>query len=167
MRYRNNLAYFVSKEFEMRENENNSKKKKEKIKKQHDSYLTDLKELKLICEEKGIDSSVKLDFFIETIEKEVELKHLNTSKLFGSTFISSIFTGFFIPIISENTKNNMQLFFLLILLLVLICIYIYIISLVVSEIKYNFSQKERYKKILKMLYDIKLLYYLGDDNNGK
>ncbi len=160
MKYRNNLIHFIRKEFETEEN--NLKKQKDKLNKKYNAYKVDLKKLKTICENKGIDTLPKLEFFIEQMEQETYPRESNNPKIIGSAVFSSLFTGIWFPVISEKLKTDTESFLLFLFLLPIAYVYAYSFTLIVSEAKYYFSKKEQNKKMLKMLYDIKVLYYTGE-----
>lgn len=168
MRYRNNLTYFILKQFEISEKESKLKRKKSKIDAKNESYENDLLCLKEICTGKGIDTPSKMKQLIINLENEVNGSATKNAKCVGSAVLTAAFTGCIIPIILEYLKeNDWSLSLLIIICFVLFALILCAYSLVVADIKDKFSTKGKYVKLLKMLNDVNLLYYCEDSKNEK
>lgn len=155
MKYKNNIIYYILKEYEREEKNQNINTL---LVSKYDLYSQNLESLKSVCAKFEINKSEKLNILITDLEKEILSKEKfdeKKAKTIGSVIA---FAGTpLLPLLFNYVKADVNLMILAMLLLVEVIILFYAVYLIVDEINSHFSLKAQYKKLLKMLRDIKLL----------
>lgn len=156
MKYKNNLTYYILKTYEVEEK---ARKINSSLVSKYDLYTQSLVNLKSICEKFKINTPEKLDILITNLEKEISSKEKTDEKKVKSiSLVVSLFVPPIISILFDWGKTDVNFMVLVILFLVEVVIMLYAVWLIVDEINSRFSRNIQYKKLLKMLRDIKLLY---------
>lgn len=155
MKYKNNIIYYILKEYEREEKNQNINTS---LVSKYDLYSQNLESLKSVCAKFKINKSEKLDILITDLEKEILSKEKfdeKKAKMIGSV-VAFVGTPL-LPLLFNYFKADVNLMILAMLLLVEVIILFYAVYLIVDEINSHFSLRAQYKKLLKMLRDIKLL----------
>ena len=156
MKYKNNLTYYILKTYEVEEK---AQKINSSLVSKYDLYTQSLVNLKSVCEKFKINTPEKLDILIINLEKEISSKEKTDEKrvkIFSSAI--AFFVPPFISLLFDWGKTDVNFMVLVILFLVEVVVVLYAVWLIADEINSRFSPNIQYKKLLKMLRDMKLLY---------
>ena len=156
MKFRNNLIYYIEEKYK-------SEQREQDVQTKCDKYKEELRILKQVCEDMGITTSDQMKMLISNLEKELDGVFSITEKRIGSIFISTVFAGCAVPMLSEYLGKTFEMSVLILLGLFEIFLVLTGVSLGVAMLNDNFGSKGKRKKLLKMLYDINLLYYSEKD----
>lgn len=155
MKYKNNIIYYILKEYEREEKNQNINTL---LVSKYDLYSQNLESLKSVCAKFEINKSEKLNILITDLEKEILSKEKSDEKKAKTIGSVIAFVGTpLLPLLFNYVKADVNLMILAMLFLVEVIILFYAVYLIVDEINSHFSLKAQYKKLLKMLRDIKLL----------
>lgn len=160
MKYKNNLLYYIWKEYEREEK---SHRINTTLVSKYDLYIQRLESLKSVCEKFKIDNPEKINELINDLEKEILSKEKSDEK--KAKTIGSVIALVATPLISllfDWARTDVNSMILVVLFLTEVIIMFYAVCLIADEINSHFSSNVQYKKLLKMLKDIKLLYCLGE-----